>query len=78
MASKTFDCRPGGTLFTSDWHCGLSLKGKSRDEEIAEVLNDLTDKAVALAPKSIVVAGDLSESFRYPGSVPSKMIGRAL
>lgn len=78
MTIRQYNCKPGGMLTTSDWHCGLSLKGKSRDEEIELVLDDLTDKAIELAPKSIVVAGDLSESFRYPGSIPSKIIGRAL
>ena len=68
----------GGVLLSSDWHCGLTLRGTARDEEIKRVLDDLVDKTVQIRPEAVVVAGDLSDTFRYPGSAPSKLIGRTL
>lgn len=68
----------GGVFLTSDWHCGLSLRGTSREEEIGNVLDDLVEKAIRLQPSAVVVAGDLSDTFRYPGSAPSKQIGKTL
>ena len=38
----------GGVLLTSDWHCGLTLRGTVRDEEIKRVLDDLVDKTVQI------------------------------
>lgn len=67
-----------GILFSSDWHCGISLRGISREDEIKRVLEDLVEKTAKIRPEAVVVAGDLSDTFRYPGSAPSKLIGRTL
>lgn len=68
----------GGIMFTSDWHCGLQSNGHSRDEEIQTVLNNIVNKARELRPFAVVVAGDLTDSPRYPGMTTASMVGGTL
>lgn len=68
----------GGILFTSDWHCGLALNGVQRNPELETVLKEIVDKALLLEPSSIVIIGDLSEQYRYPGISTASMIGNAV
>src|SRR5919108_5417458 len=46
-------------LHTSDWHVGRTIRGRSRIEEFAAVLDELVAIARDQAVDAVLVAGDL-------------------
>ena len=76
--------RKNGILFTGDWHCGLTIAGKPRNDEIGDVLKELVEKAAGFSKEKnigfshMVITGDLTESFRYPGNVVIRQIADTL
>lgn len=53
-------------LHTSDWHVGRSIRGRSRIEEFAAVLEQVVSIAVDQAVDGVLVAGDV-----YDGPMPT-------
>ncbi len=48
-------------LHTSDWHVGKAIRGRSRTEEFAAVLDEVVEVAVAEAVDAVLLAGDVYE-----------------
>lgn len=53
-------------LHTADWHLGKKLDYFSRYEEQKAVMNEICEKADALAVDVVLVAGDLFDTFNPP------------
>jgi DNA repair protein SbcD/Mre11 len=75
----TGDAYPPGMriLHTSDWHVGKTMRGRSRADEHAAVLTEITTIAQAEAVDLVVVAGDQFDTAA-PGPESERIVWRAL
>ncbi|WP_025274080.1 metallophosphoesterase family protein [Haloglycomyces albus] len=64
-------------LHTSDWHVGVSLKGRARLDEQRRVFSEIVDVAREKKPDLVIVAGDLYDSAS-PSSAAQKVLTSAL
>jgi exonuclease SbcD len=53
-------------LHTADWHVGKTLRGRSRMDELASALDEVTQIAVAERVDAVLVAGDVFDSPAPP------------
>lgn len=64
-------------LHTSDWHVGVTMKGRSRLDEQRAVFKQIVDTAKAEAVDLVIVAGDLFDTAS-PSSDAQKLLTAAL
>jgi exonuclease SbcD len=64
-------------LHTSDWHVGVTMKGRSRLDEQRAVFKQMVDVAQAEAVDLVIVAGDLFDTAS-PSSEAQKLLTAAL
>lgn len=54
-------------LFTGDWHIGADTWGRDRRDELKEAVTGLAGVVEQRNVSSVVVLGDVFDSFRWPG-----------
>ncbi len=53
-------------LHTGDWHLGRTIRGRSRIDEMARVLDEVADIAMEERADAVLIAGDTFDAFSPP------------